>query len=363
MDGVDGVLIDLAPAANFHILQHQHTPFDADLRRALFDLNTPGANELHRSALAANAVAQTYAEVVKRLIQHAGVPPSAVHALGAHGQTVRHRPGEFDAHGYTTQLLNGALLAELTGIDVVCDFRSRDVAAGGQGAPLVPAFHHAAFAVPGQDRAILNIGGIANITLLAADGSVRGFDCGPGNVLLDHWCLQSTGQAFDNDGDWARSGQFSRLLLQRLQEDSFLQRRPPKSTGRDHFNADWLQRVLTAQTLESGPSLDPQDIQHTLTRFTAETAANDLHRELPGAEELWVCGGGALNGFLMACLQQALPKIHVKSIAATTGLDPMHVEAAAFAWLAKALRTGVPANVPAVTGARGKRLLGAHYRA
>ncbi len=361
MDGVDGVLIDLASAANFRILCHQHAPFNADLRSALFALNVAGANELHRAALAANGVARAYGAVVSNLLRTSNTPNNAVQAIGAHGQTVRHRPGDFDVTGYTCQLLNGALLAELTGIDVICDFRSRDVAAGGQGAPLVPAFHQAAFARPGQDIAILNIGGISNITFLPADGAVSGYDCGPGNVLMDLWCHQHTGRPFDANGDWARSGQLCRTLLQNMLQDSYLQRRPPKSTGRDHFNAVWLQGMLANPSVETLSRLAPEDIQQTLTELTAQAVAQALRQVLPRATELLVCGGGALNGFLMECLRRALPLVDVKSISERTQLDPMHVEATAFAWFAQAHCQRMMANVPAVTGATGPRLLGALY--
>lgn len=363
MDGVDGVLIDLAPGAGMRILAHHHAPYDEALRSALFALNQSGPDELHRAALAANGVARVYAGVVQSLLQHTGTAAHQVHALGAHGQTVRHRPGQFDGTGYTCQLLNAALLAEATGIDVVADLRSRDVAAGGQGAPLVPAFHHAAFAVAGQSTAALNIGGIANISLLPAGGAVSGFDCGPGNVLLDLWCQQHTGAAMDRDGAWGRGGRLLPGLLQAMLADAYIRQAPPKSTGRDHFHAAWLQQQLAAQAAASGQALAPQDVQHTLAHFTARAAADALLSSLPAARQLLVCGGGALNGFLMACLQQALPGVSVQPINAVCALDPMHVEAAAFAWLAQAHLQRRPANLPAVTGARGLRLLGALYPA
>ena len=362
MDGVDGVLIDLAPGAGFRILVHQHTPFDAALRQSLFDLNQPGTDELHRAALAGNGVAITYARVVAALLQQSGIAAQQVCAIGAHGQTVRHRPGEFDGVGYTCQLLNAALLAERTGIDVIADFRSRDVAAGGQGAPLVPAFHQAAFAMPDRDMAIMNVGGIANITFLPANGAVTGHDCGPGNVLLDLWCAQHTGRPFDDDGAWARTGKPHAALLQAMLEDSYLQRPPPKSTGRDHFNNAWLQRALAGVTQPAGP-LAPQDVQRTLAHFTAEAAAADLRRILPTAKQLLVCGGGARNSCVMDCLRRALPGVDVQAIDQVCAMDPMQVEAAAFAWLAQAFCTTEPANVPAVTGAAGLRLLGAMYPA
>lgn len=362
LDGVDGVLIDLAPGAGFRILAHHHAPFDAALRRSLFELNEPGPNELHRAALSGNGVALAYADVVAVLLQRSGMAAQQVRAIGAHGQTVRHRPGEFDGVGYTCQLLNASLLAERTGIDVVADFRSRDVAAGGQGAPLVPAFHHAAFAMPDRDIAVLNVGGIANISFLPTSGRVTGHDCGPGNVLMDLWCAQQTGRAFDDEGAWARTGQVSQPLLQRMLQDEYLHRSPPKSTGRDHFNAAWLKRMLAGAT-PAEKALAPQDVQRTLAQFTAQAAAVDLWRTMPEIVQLLVCGGGALNGCLMECLRETLPGVDVQAIDKVHAIDPMHVEAAAFAWLAQACCEGETANLPAVTGARTQCSLGALYRA
>jgi anhydro-N-acetylmuramic acid kinase len=360
LDGVDGVLIDLAADAHLRVLQHRHRPFDPVLRQSLVALNSPGPDELHRAELAKNSVALAYAQVVDDLLTATAVPAAAVRAIGAHGQTVRHRPGEFDGIGYTSQLLNGALLAERCGIDVVCDFRTRDLAAGGQGAPLVPAFHQAAFADAHEDIAILNVGGIANLSFLPATGAVAGLDCGPGNVLLDSWCAQHTGQPFDDGGAWASTGRLCNALLQTMLQDPYLQRSPPKSTGRDHFNSQWLAQQLRRHP-ELMPALAPQDIQNTLVHFTAEAAAAELRRALPTAARLLVCGGGAFNAYLLACLGAALPGVAVQSIAQVSHLDPMHVEAAAFAWLAQALCERRTANCPAVTGAQGPRLLGAIY--
>lgn len=359
LDGIDAVLARCGEGARLDVLAHAWQAFTPGLRADLLGLNARGqADELHTAALAANGLARAYADTVSRLLADAGVSAQSVRALGAHGQTVRHRPGEFDGTGYTLQLLNGALLAELTGIDVVCDFRSRDVAAGGQGAPLVPAFHAAAFAWPGHDQAVLNIGGIANLTLLGADGQVTGFDCGPGNALMDGWCQRHLGQPLDTDGAWAASGQPDDELLASLLAEPFFHRAPPKSTGRDLFHAQWLD----AQLGRLGRPLAPQDVQATLAALTARTAADALCRHLPGAERLMVCGGGSLNGHLMARLAEALPGVAVTSTAAS-GLPPMQVEAAAFAWLAWAMLARRPGNLPAVTGARGRRVLGALYPA
>lgn len=357
MDGVDGVLIDLAPDAGLRILQHAHAPYEATLRAELLALNLAGHDELHRAALAGNAVARAYAGVVSALLQRGGRAAHQIRAVGAHGQTVRHQPLSFDGVGYTSQLLNAALLAEHTGIDVVSDFRTRDLAAGGQGAPLVPAFHQAAFGNPERDIAVLNIGGIANITLLPAHGQVTGHDCGPGNVLLDLWSARHTGQPYDADGQWARGGACSEPLLAALMQDGYVRRTPPKSTGRDHYNAQWLDNMLADN------SLSARDVQCTLTHFTAQAAGDALRRTLPSTMDLLVCGGGARNGFLMHCLRAALPRVRVVPIDAVSALDPMHVESAAFAWLAKAFIERHPGNLPAVTGAAGLRVLGALHPA
>lgn len=358
LDGVDGVLIDLAPAGFLRIHAHAHQPYAPALREELLALNRPGQNELHRAALAGNAVAMAYAVVVESLLAQSATARETVTAIGAHGQTVRHRPLEFDGVGYTAQLLNGALLAERTRLPVICDFRSRDLAAGGQGAPLVPAFHHAAFAQPGRDIAVLNIGGIANLTLLPATGDVTGHDCGPGNVLLDLWCQRHTGQLLDHDGAWARQGRCDGKLLSALLQDGFVQRRPPKSTGRDHYNADWLDALL-----RSHPGALAVDVQCTLAHFTAQAVAHSLTDHWSPPEALLVCGGGALNSFLMDCLRAALPNTRVQTIHQVSKLDPMHVEAAAFAWLAQAHVQRQPGNLPAVTGAQSLRILGTRHPA
>ena len=356
LDGVDGVLVDFL--GHTQVLQHASCSFNVGLRAELLALNTPGDNELHRAALAANALVGCYAEVVQQLLQRAGLPASGVRAIGAHGQTVRHRPQMFDGTGYTLQLNNPALLAERCGIAVVADFRSRDVAAGGQGAPLVPAFHQSVFGQPGQTLLVLNIGGISNLSLLPADGAVGGFDCGPGNALMDAWCQRHTGQPYDDNGAWAASGNVLPTLLEQLLQEPFLQQPPPKSTGRDLFSLDWLQQALA--TLPAGTRAE--DVQATLTEFTARACADSALRWGLDATQLLVCGGGALNGQLMARIGALLPGMQVRSTAAS-GLPPLQVEAAAFAWLARQTLLGLPGNLARVTGAHGPRVLGAIYPA
>ncbi|HSV79386.1 MAG TPA: anhydro-N-acetylmuramic acid kinase [Ramlibacter sp.] len=356
MDGVDGVLAGFA-SGQPRVLQHAAAPFPAALRSELMALNTTGPDELHRAWLAGNALMRVYAEVVHLLLTHAQLPASAVQAIGAHGQTVRHRPQQFDGTGYTIQLAQPALLAELTGIAVVADFRSRDVAAGGQGAPLAPFFHQEVFGRPGETVGVLNIGGISNLTLLRADGSMTGFDCGPGNALMDAWCLQHTGQPYDDDGQWAANGRVLSDLLASLLAEPFLHQAPPKSTGRDLFSRPWLDAHL-----QPFAGAAPADVQATLTELTARACAGEVERHGAGLRRLVVCGGGALNGHLMRRLQALLPGALVIA-SDEAGLPPQQVEAAAFAWLAMKAVRGEKLELQSTTGARGARVLGGVYPA
>ena len=390
LDGVDGVLLewqDSAPSGvsvehdvspsllsdtrHLKVLLHAFQPFDAEFRAELLSLNTPGNNELHRAALAANRLARDYAKVVHALLNESGMQANDIQAIGAHGQTVRHRPLEFDADpstgqsavGYTLQLNNPALLAELTGIDVVAEFRTRDLAAGGQGAPLVPAFHAEIFGASTHTVAVVNIGGISNISVLKNTSSqsqtrstsraITGFDCGPGNALMDHWVHLHQGQDFDANGVWAAQGKVIPALLQSLLSEPFLHQIPPKSTGRDLFNPTWLQQHLQTEFAAA-------DVQATLCEFTALAIANDLKRHAPDAKQLWVCGGGALNGHLMSRIKVHAPSVQVASTEAH-GLPPLQVEAAAFAWLAAKTMKRETGSLESVTGARGARVLGAIY--
>ncbi len=356
LDGVDGVMADFT-AQPPRVLAHASRPFPPALRQDFLDLNTPRSDELHRAALAGNGLARVYADVVQALLRQAGAPASAVRAIGAHGQTVRHRPGEFDGTGYTLQINQPALLAELTGIPVAADFRSRDVAAGGQGAPLAPLFHRAWFGQPGQGLALLNVGGMSNLTVLRADGGFSGFDCGPGNVLMDGWCQRHRGQPYDADGAWAASGQVLPGLLTAMRAEPFFQKQPPKSTGRDLFHMDWLDAHLAA-----AGTVAAADVQASLAELTASTCADDLRRHGAGVTSLIVCGGGALNGHLMARLAALLPGVRVQASSAL-GLPPLQVEASAFAWLAWQRLEGQALPLESTTGARGARVLGCVYPA
>ncbi len=359
LDGVDAVLADFSQQPSTGTVRgHCSAPLPLALKEALLALNTPGDNELHRAALAANALVRIYAEQVHVLLQQCGVPPSSVRAIGAHGQTVRHRPQEFDGTGYTLQLNNPALLAELCDIDVVADFRSRDVAAGGQGAPLVPPFHQAFFGRSDRVLAVLNIGGISNITVLdPASDVLCGFDCGPGNALMDAWCLAHTGHSFDSDGRWAAQGTVDPVLLERFLSEPYFAKSPPKSTGRDLFNMPWL-----SHHLDGWADITPQDVQATLTELTALACAQSVRDACPDCSALVVCGGGALNSHLMNRLQFALPTCQVAA-SDTFGLPPLQVEATAFAWLARQAVLRQTASVTSVTGAQGARILGGTYPA
>ena len=348
LDGVDGVLVDCTGGAPRH-LADAHQPFDGALRDELLALNTSGANELTRAARAGNALAKVYATTVQALLTQ--VQDVTVRAIGGHGQTVRHQPDE----GYTIQLLNGALLAELTGIDVVCDFRSRDIAAGGEGAPLVPAFHHAVFASSAAHRVVVNMGGIANLTSLPPEGVVTGFDCGPGNLLLDAWILRHRNVAFDGDGAWAASGTVIRPLLEALLSEAFFARLPPKSSGRDLFNPAWLEKHLSGN--EAGV-----DVQATLLELTAMTISEAIHQHCKTAHEIYLCGGGARNSALRRRIETLLKPAKV-AITDALGIHAEFVEATAFAWLVQRTMNGQGGNLPAVTGAAGPRILGAIHRA
>jgi len=359
LDGMDAVLAKIGTDGETSALEAISTPFSPDLRKALFELQSPGPNELHREKQAGNALALAYATAVCQLLNKAKLQPSDIAAIGAHGQTIRHQPHLGDL-AYTHQTLNPALLAEKTGIDVIADFRSRDLAAGGHGAPLVPAFHAQQF-VEDKNLAILNIGGIANLTLLPKIGEVTGFDCGPGNMLMDAWIQEHQGNTFDENGQWASQGKVNEVLLTKMLADSFFEKLPPKSTGRDDFHLAWLQRKL------DGKNYLCEDVQATLLHLTAQSALEALVRHAPQTQKLIVCGGGAKNNALMDLFKAKAQNLFKHPLEITTsdaaGIDPQLVEGLAFAWLAWAHKEKRPANLPAVTGAKGPRILGACYPA
>lgn len=350
LDGLDVALIEQEQGTR--LLAAAYTPMPEGLGRQLLALCSSGPDEIARSAQAEQEWATLAAQAITELLQREGLTPAQIRAIGSHGQTVRHEP----QRGFTVQIGNPALLAELSGISVVADFRRRDVAAGGQGAPLVPAFHAALFGSE-RPRAILNVGGFSNLTLLAPEQAVRGFDCGPGNVLLDTWIHRQRGEAFDRDGAWAASGMPDAALLQHLLADDYFSLRGPKSTGRERFNLAWL-----LERLQQHPSVAANDVQATLLELTARSIVDSLEASLPEAQELLVCGGGAHNRRLMQRLAELLPACAVADTD-SRGLPADWIEAMAFAWLAHCCLEGLPGNCPDVTGARGPRILGAIYPA
>jgi anhydro-N-acetylmuramic acid kinase len=351
LDGLDAVLADFsAPAPR--IVASASTAYPADLKVDMLALQAgsdgQGVNELHRSRVAGITLSALHAQAVAQLLQSAAVNASDIAAIGVHGQTVRHAPNA--AVPYTVQLIDASRIAEATGCTVVSDFRARDIAASGQGAPLVPAFHAALCAALPKPAALVNIGGFANVSLLQLDGSIQGFDTGPGNVLMDAWTQQHTGQPYDAAGAWAVSGQVNDALLTRLLTHPYFTQPLPKSTGREAFDLNWLASCMAGLTLAAA------DVQATLCALTARTISQAVQQHQPHCQGLYVCGGGAMNGHLMAELQAALP-CPVRSTDAL-GVAPQHMEALAFAWLARQCLLGLPSNVPSVTGAIGLRVLG-----
>jgi anhydro-N-acetylmuramic acid kinase len=353
LDGIDAVLADFAanePACS--LVAATHIDFPSELRRELMALQAAGEDEIVRSARVANSLAQLYAHALRSVCVAADIEAHDVVAAGVHGQTVRHRPNE----GWTLQINNPARVAELAYMTVVADFRMRDIAAGGQGAPLVPAFHAAMFRLPTHHRVIANLGGIANLTGLPPRGAVIGFDTGPGNVLLDLWCARHRNAPFDVNGAFAAKGTPQPRLLAAMLKEPYFAAEPPKSTGRDLFNAQWLDRALAAAKWTGRED----DVQATLAALTARTLADGVRKHCAGADELYLCGGGARNSDLVRRIGEELPAMKMATTDAI-GVAGDHVEALAFAWLAREALAGRPGNLPAVTGASGPRVLGAIY--
>lgn len=350
LDGADAALVDLSTGTP-RTLAFATVPFSADLRERILQLSEPGSDPLDLAGRVSVELAGLYARAVEGVLAAAAIDRARVEAIGCHGQTVRHRP----ELGFSIQLNDPARLAELTGIDVVADFRRRDMAAGGQGAPLVPAFHEAVFRHPGKSRAVVNIGGISNITWLPSAGPTLGFDCGPGNVLLDGWARKHIGAQFDEDGRWASAGRTDASLLQRLLGEPYFDAPPPKSTGRELFRLAWLEERLPADYRTA-------DVQSTLTDFTAHAIMGAIDRFCPGTDEIFLAGGGARNGALVARIRALAAG---RPVAATDalGVPTAHVESMAFAWLAMKCVRRQPVDLTAVTGAREPRILGAVYAA
>lgn len=350
LDGIDTALLDFSDSKP-RLLATHYQAYPTALKEALLALHQPTHNELHHTQLVANELAQGYAAATKMLLLAANVNPKDVSAIGCHGQTIRHRP---DA-GYTLQLGNAALLAELSGITVVNDFRSRDIAAGGQGAPLVPAFHHKMLRHPDIHRVIVNIGGISNLTNLPPGQATSGFDCGPGNLLMDAWISRHLGQPYDKDGSWAASGVVIPALLQAFLDEPYVHATPPKSCGRDLFNMGWIEQHLHGKEA-------PADVQATLLALTGHAISDAILRYCQGTEEVYLCGGGAHNLALVSYLNKALPNCLIQ-LTDTLGIEADWLEAIAFAWLAQQTLQSHCANLPEATGARHPCILGAIYQA
>lgn len=348
LDGVDAVLLEI-DGPKCQVKQTHFSPFPAELRQALLDLHHPSDNELEHSSLIANSLSTIYASTILTLLEKAEIKNTDIAAVGCHGQTIRHRP----EMGFTLQIFNPALLAELVGITVVADFRSRDIAAGGQGAPLVPAFHQAVFQHSTLNRAVINIGGIANLTYLPRNNQVLGFDSGPGNMLMDAWIEKIRGEPFDKNGEWAATGNLIYPLLNTLLAEPYFSQKPPKSTGRDLFSLRWLMPQLSAD-------YDPADVQRTLLELTAQSIAMAVKSHCVAIDEIYLCGGGAYNLTLTTRLHDLLQPVRIEPSDAL-GIAVNSVEGAAFAWLAQQTLKNKPGNLPAVTGAKGPRILGAIY--
>ncbi len=349
MDGIDTVLVSIG-GGKIELIGSHHLDFPDSLKQQIMKLCQSGEDELNRSARVSNDLSRLYAQGVKAVLEHTGIEAQDINAIGCHGQTIRHMPPH-----YTLQLINGALLAELSAINVVCDFRTRDMAAGGQGAPLVPAFHQQVFQQSDKDTVVVNIGGMANITYLPAHGSVKGFDTGPGNVLMDAWCVQHKKGNYDHNGSWAQSGKVNPALLKMLLDDPYFKMPAPKSTGREHFNLDWLNHF----PIKEIPS---EDVQASLLQLTVNSICHEIKRLCTGGDVV-ICGGGAFNGQLLKCLSHELGTDFHVCRSAKLGIDPQWVEAMAFAWLAQQNQLRLGGNVPDVTGAQGSRILGALYPA
>lgn len=356
LDGIDAALVDLSttpPAVHSAVTR----PYPADVRSQLTALSQgTAANEVDLLGRMDSLLGDLFAETALNLLDTAGLKAHEIRAIGSHGQTIRHRPD--GPHPFTLQIGDPNIIAARTGITTVADFRRRDLALGGQGAPLVPAFHAACFRTPDQERAVLNLGGMANLTLLPADTCepVRGFDTGPGNVLMDAWIGRQLDKSHDPQGEWGASGKVLPALLERMLRENYFELTPPKSTGRELFHLGWLEQQLRNEAFK------PADVQATLCELTAVSVASALKRWAPRTQRLLVCGGGTHNSALMDRLRTHLPALPVESTA-SEGLDPDWIEAAAFAWLARETLAGRPGNLPEVTGARAAVTLGGIYPA
>jgi len=352
MDGIDAVLVSFGDDARMQVLRHHSLTHPTPLKRRLETLASNQGFPAELGEVDA-LLGESFAQCVRTLLSDEGIAPARITAIGSHGQTIFHRASPSPA--FSIQIGDPNRIAERTGITTVADFRRRDIAAGGQGAPLAPAFHEWYFSAPGEYRALVNLGGIANVTHLRGDGSAPlGFDTGPANLLLDLWCQEHTGADYDSNGEWAAGGQTLTPLLDAMLADPYFSLTGPRSTGREYFNREWLEHYLAAYG-----SADPQDVQKTLAALTAETVARGILAER-APDTIFLCGGGAFNPVLVQEIRERLTPARVETTQAL-GLHPQMVEGAAFAWLARQRLLGMAGNLASVTGADGPRLLGAVY--
>lgn len=354
LDGIDAALVSI-DANQFHVLQAFSATIPSALRAELLALCQGCDREIDRLGAADRLLGAELAKSALAVCGRAGISPDKVCAIGSHGQTIRHRPpSTTQAHqtAFTLQIGDPNTVAEHTGITTVSDFRRRDVAAGGQGAPLVPAFHAAAFSQPDTKRVIVNIGGMANVTVLEGNNKVSGFDTGPGNVLMDAWIQKNQHKPYDENGQWAASGVAIPVLIEHFLSDDYFLLQGPKSTGREKFNLQALEAIL-----DKIPAARPEDIQHSLLQITAQSIVKAIHQHAPGYKEIYVCGGGAHNRTLTDAIEGQLPGCSLHSTRCLD-IEPDWVEAVAFAWLAHQTLENLPGNLAEVTGASGPRILG-----
>jgi anhydro-N-acetylmuramic acid kinase len=356
LDAIDAALVEIDDSVTL-LATYEHPIADVT-RKEIAKISASGVDEIEHMGSLDRTLGALFAQATLNLLRNTNVEPNAVTAIGSHGQTIRHRPtssGIPTEQAFTVQIGDPNTIAERTGITTVADFRRRDIAAGGEGAPLAPAFHAAVFSKRSVNRAIVNIGGIANATVLEGETLISGFDTGPGNTLLDHWIKRHKGSHYDSNGGWSAEGVSQPRLLDALLGDPYFERTGPRSTGKEQFHLDWLERTLSAFD-----AVDPQDVQATLAELTAQSIARGIKNTEVEIDEIYVCGGGALNTDLMRRLYRHLPATTLSTTAAL-GLDPQWVEAAAFAWLAYRGVNALSGNAPQVTGAKDYRVLGGIY--
>jgi len=359
-DSIDAALVDFS-SQQPQLLHYIEQPLADSIRAEILTLMQPGNDEIERLGRLDHQLGHAFAQAAQILLSTSNTAASEIRAIGSHGQTLRHRPPGTTQHPFTLQIGDANIIAEETGICTIADFRRRDMAAGGQGAPLVPAFHQAVFSSAEEQRVIANIGGISNVTLLTGD-KLKGFDTGPGNTLMDAWIHEQQGERYDHDGQWASAGRADKKLIEQLLQHEFFQQAPPKSTGREDFNLTWLSQQIELL----GKPMEAVDIQASLLEVTAQSLINSIKLQAPNTEAIYVCGGGAFNLQLLKCIeataQRAALDLRVQTTSAL-GIAPESVEATAFAWLAQQTLENLPGNNPATTGARREAILGGVYPA